>query len=312
MQVPKVSVIVPCYQHAAFLRERMESIFAQTFQDFEVILLDDASTDGSADILKEYRSDPRVSHLVIEQKNSGSACAQWRKGMGLARGELIWIAESDDSCEREFLSELVPMITGKVGSAYCRSQRIDEKGRPAGDWYWPDGLDPKLWKKDFVHQGIHLLQRAMVYRNVVPNASACIFRKDLVRWNDRILTMRFAGDWIFWAELMSRCDVSYTAQRLSSFRKHGNSTRERTDMAGEIRRFQEYAEAIEAVMSMIGPDPVIDHSKYEWIFQEARAKTRSLKEAMTLMAPFPLPIKKHFEQWYRSISILGKIRNLFS
>jgi glycosyltransferase involved in cell wall biosynthesis len=307
-----VSIIVPCYQHAAFLRERMATIFGQTFQDFEVILLDDASTDGSAAILQEFRSDPRVSHVVINQQNSGSACSQWKKGIELARGELIWIAESDDSCEKDFLSVLVPMITGNVGLAYCRSQRIDEKGRPAGDWYWPDGLGTDRWRNDFVFHGIQLLHCAMMYRNIVPNASACVFKKDLARFNEQILTMRFAGDWIFWAEMMSQCEVSYTSKRLSFFRKHAGSTREKADTAGEQRRFQEYAAAIGGVTSLIGPTLVIDHSKYEWIFQEARAKTRSLQDAMILMDPFPLQIRKHFEQWYRTHSIIGRIRNLFS
>lgn len=81
----------------------MKSIFNQTFQDFEVILLDDASTDNSREILHKYQEHPKVSHLIINETNSGSPFKQWEKGLAFARGEFIWIAESDDYCNIFFL-----------------------------------------------------------------------------------------------------------------------------------------------------------------------------------------------------------------
>lgn len=67
-----VSVIVPNYNHAPFLRERIDSILAQSYTDFELILLDDCSTDNSRDILNSYRDNPHVSHIIFNEKNSGS------------------------------------------------------------------------------------------------------------------------------------------------------------------------------------------------------------------------------------------------
>ena len=67
-----VSVIVPNYQHAPYLRERIDSILNQTYQDFEVILLDDCSKDESRDILLSYQDHPKVSHVVLNEENTGN------------------------------------------------------------------------------------------------------------------------------------------------------------------------------------------------------------------------------------------------
>ena len=97
-----VSIIVPNYNHARFLPERLNSIFNQTFQDYEVILLDDASTDNSVEILNRYAANPKVSHFIVNQENSGSPFKQWKRGIDLARGEFVWIAESDDYSNTTF------------------------------------------------------------------------------------------------------------------------------------------------------------------------------------------------------------------
>ena len=107
---PLVSIIVPNYNHATYLRERLDSIFSQTFQDFEVILLDDSSSDLSQMVLEEYAKHPKVSHFIINEKNSGSPFKQWKKGINLSQGEYIWIAESDDYCKPDFLEKIFDFI----------------------------------------------------------------------------------------------------------------------------------------------------------------------------------------------------------
>ena len=83
---PKVSVVVPNYNHAPYLKTRIGSILEQTFQNFELILLDDCSTDGSADILRSYADNPHVACTDINTRNTGSPFAQWLKGIGRAKG----------------------------------------------------------------------------------------------------------------------------------------------------------------------------------------------------------------------------------
>ena len=79
--IPIVSIIVPNYNYARFLDIRMESILNQTFQDFEIILLDDHSTDNSVEIIEKYRNNPKVSYIDINKENSGSPFRQWKKGI---------------------------------------------------------------------------------------------------------------------------------------------------------------------------------------------------------------------------------------
>jgi glycosyltransferase involved in cell wall biosynthesis len=113
---PLVSVIIPNYNHAAYLNERIDSVLNQTFRDFEVILLDDCSTDNSREIIESYRGHEKISQIEYNEVNSGSTFIQWKKGLDLAQGDWIWIAESDDVADeldcREALKK-IPMILEK-------------------------------------------------------------------------------------------------------------------------------------------------------------------------------------------------------
>ena len=77
---PLVSIIIPNYNHARYLKQRLESIFNQTYQNFEVIFLDDCSTDNSSDIIEQYKDNPHLSQIVVNETNSGSPFKQWNKG----------------------------------------------------------------------------------------------------------------------------------------------------------------------------------------------------------------------------------------
>src|SRR6185437_16633828 len=130
--MPTVSVIVPNYNHALYLPKRMESILRQTYQDFELILLDDCSTDDSRAILSQYAGDARI-RVEFNELNSG-VFKQWNKGVRLARGEYVWIAESDDYADERLLERLVSILDAdpSVAFAYCRSWRVDEDDRLNG------------------------------------------------------------------------------------------------------------------------------------------------------------------------------------
>src|SRR5215467_16170811 len=123
--MPKVSIVVPNYNHARFLPQRLDSILGQTFQDFELILLDDCSTDDSRSVLSQHGRDPRV-RIEFNEVNSKNPFKQWNKGVGLARGEYVWIAESDDYADERFLEKLVARLDAepRAAFAYCRSWRV--------------------------------------------------------------------------------------------------------------------------------------------------------------------------------------------
>ena len=125
--MPFFSVIIPNYNHALFLPQRIESVLNQTFTDFEIILLDDHSSDNSREIIGEYRSNKKISHILFNEQNSNSLLLQWKKGIELAKGEWIWIAESDDLADPGFLEECINSIHNHstVGLWYSDSNILD-------------------------------------------------------------------------------------------------------------------------------------------------------------------------------------------
>ena len=130
-QHPQVSVVIPNYNHAPYLPQRIESVLNQTFRDFEVIILDDKSTDGSVEIIRRYSGDPRVVEIIVNEENSGSPFSQWKRGVEKAKGEWVWFAESDDYAEPDFLERMLSAVAGdNVGLIYCDSMvEGDDKGQ---------------------------------------------------------------------------------------------------------------------------------------------------------------------------------------
>lgn len=222
-----VSIIVPCYNHEKYLEERIKSILNQTLSDFEIILLDDLSPDNSAEILKRYSNHPKVSHCIINKKNSGSTFFQWNKGIELAKGDLIWIAESDDVADPHFLEKLVAPFykNKKLVLAYSQSYRMNENSIVTGSWKdATDHLNPTLFENDFEMCGLEYFEKFLNTGNTIPNASAVVFKKqtylDVGGANPRL---RFIGDWEIWAKIISQGDIFYTAECLNYFRYHDTS-----------------------------------------------------------------------------------------
>jgi glycosyltransferase involved in cell wall biosynthesis len=229
---PLVSVIVPNHRHAAFLRERLDSVLGQSVSDLEVILLDDASGDGSVELLRNVAErDARVAHVVVNSTNSGSPFSQWRKGIALARGRWVWIAESDDSCSADLLERLLRVAEAApaAGLLYAQSTVVDDQGNARGTYQLPGNTpDPVVFSKDFVMDGAAFVRDLLAVRNVIPNASAVIFRRDLVQdatlW-EGTESMRLCGDWLFWSRLARGTAVGFVAEPLNRFRLHAAASR---------------------------------------------------------------------------------------
>lgn len=230
--MPAVSVIVPNYNHSKYLEQRIESILDQSFVDFELILLDDASTDKSVDILKQYEDHPKVSSLIMNQENSGNTFKQWKKGIELAKGRFIWIAESDDHCTSEFLSSLIkPLIASQeIGISYSRSKEVDHKNNSIPDSNWLREFYPERWETDFEQSGNQFITDFMLERNVIVNASAVVWRKNLYNpsYIDDASNLRIAGDRLFWILLLRNTSISYNAHRMNHHRSHSASVRSNT------------------------------------------------------------------------------------
>jgi len=120
----KISVIVPVYNKEAYLRECVDSILAQDYRNMEVILVDDASTDGSGDICDSYGRKERVQ--VIHQENGGptAACVA---GMQTASGDYYMFVDSDDYVEPDMLSGMAAHLTGEKGEIVCCNHLLEKQ-----------------------------------------------------------------------------------------------------------------------------------------------------------------------------------------
>lgn len=225
---PQVSVVIPSFNHAAYLAQRLMSIFNQRFRDFEIIFLDDASTDNSVEIAKNMMTEHPM-RMVINSKNSGTPFSQWNKGVSLSRGKYVWLAESDDVAHPDFLGRLVDVLSRQphAGLVYCQSHRIDDTGRIgllAEERL--QSLHPRRWKSDFFANGKEECRVYLARQNTIANASAVVFRRSVYEEaHGADESFQMLGDWDLWSRMLLRSDVAFVADPLNQHRLHEGSVR---------------------------------------------------------------------------------------
>lgn len=226
---PLVSVIVPNYNHELYLEKRLESIYNQTYNNFEVILLDDSSTDRSREILKKYAQKySQNTRCVFNEVNVGKVFWQWNKGIKLANGELIWIAESDDYCDDNFLEVLVNEFRRQsVMLAFAQSIFIQED-KPI--WTMNEYLydiSAFNWRENFVATADYAVKNAFSLKNIIPNASSAVFR-NIGEISENVLRLweelNLCGDWIFYLNIIKGGCISYSTETTNYYRIHKSST----------------------------------------------------------------------------------------
>ena len=259
-----MSVVVPNYNYSGYLNERLRSIWSQTYPVFEVIVLDDASTDGSVDeILALEKQYGRKIHLVRNDENSGSPSRQWALGAKMSRGELVWIAEADDFADPEFLVEVTKAFRDQnTVLSYCQSRQVDENSRVLANDYlqYVSDIDPVLWRNDYTRPGRVEIGEALAVKNTIPNVSAAVFRRDalaevLDAHLDEMIGLRNAADWLCYLRLMVKGSVSFVARPLNNHRRHRRSTTLSASASDrrhleEIMQMQQFA----ATLATVSPE----------------------------------------------------------
>lgn len=273
--MPHVSVIVPNYNHAPYLKLRIDSILSQTFRDFELILLDDCSTDHSKEVLLSYKDHPKVTHLVFNEENSGSTFKQWEKGIELATGEYIWIAESDDWAEANFLEQIISAIgtNDTIGLVYTASKIIDSAGEVTYENTEQNTHEVMEYK------GNQFISEKLLTSNAIWNASMTIFKKSLFYTQDdtSYREMKYCGDWFLYAQFSRRADVLEVKQTLNNYRIHSNNVSTEAKRSGKFFtegfRVFEYISAIDDVSIPL-------KSLYQWakMYQKANKEYHFQKD----------------------------------
>src|SRR5262249_47400600 len=146
---------------------------------------------------------PAPMRIVVNDQNSGSTFRQWIKGLELATGDLIWIAESDDSSDPKFLERLVPeFFDSEVVLAYCQSALIGAEGERLEENFLAhtEDLSTTRWRCRYSASGIEEAELALSQKNTIPNASAVVFRRPrCLDFAAELQGLRFSGDWLFYA-----------------------------------------------------------------------------------------------------------------
>lgn len=220
-EYPLVSVIVPNYNHAQYLDQRLNSILNQTYRNIEVIILDDYSTDNSFDVISKYTSDPRVIKVIANEKNSGNTFLQWDIGLHEASGDIIWIAESDDYCDVNMLAELVRLYNSKkdIVIAYSTTWYVDDNGNK-----WEGSKEGR----SKVVSGDSFVKKYLTLGNTIQNASCAIFKKTSALGIDKKYQQyRGIGDYWFWLLIAETGSVAILNRHYNYFRRHSGVVTDR-------------------------------------------------------------------------------------
>jgi hypothetical protein len=225
---PTVSAIVPNYNHARYLDERISSIMSQRAPPSEIIVLDDGSTDDSLAVLDRWeRASPFPFRVVRNSQTGGSTFKQWAKGLELATGDLLWLAESDDASSPDFLERLTPyFVDERLSLAYAESRVVGAESEWLADSYrfYTDSVSPTKWLSSYVEEGHREIDQALGIKNTIPNVSAVLFRRSVLsRHIQSTTTFTYCGDWWAYISCLGDGRIAYHPEALNIHRRHSGS-----------------------------------------------------------------------------------------
>ena len=239
LQNKKVSVVVPNYNYEKYISKRIDSVLRQTYPIYELIILDDCSTDNSAEVIERKIEDIKVKYpelkvrFVKNEKNSGKAMRQWKKGFELAEGDYVWIAEVDDLSSRNFLAEVMKGFDDpKVVISYAESAIINSFGLMViPNFRWSrDKEKTGHYNRSYVNDGNKEIEGIMAIRCTIPNVSGVVFKNDkkFLKYFDKAIDFSQAGDWYFYAKVLENGKIAYNRKSLNKFRIHSSSKTSRS------------------------------------------------------------------------------------
>ena len=250
--LPAVSAIVPNYNYADYLEQRLNSLIQQTLPPREIVFLDDASSDHSVDIARHILSASGIDYrIIVNSENSGNVFKQWQRGVELARYPLTWIAEADDWADREYLATLVPHFShSDMVLAYTESRQVDAEGNVMAGHYrdYLADVSTSKWESSFKGHGPDEVAAGFSVKNAIPNVSGALFRtaplRDLLSTDIRIAhDFRAGGDWYIYVNLLRKGKLAFDARALNNHRRHDSSVTIRQfdlDDLREIADLQRY------------------------------------------------------------------------
>ncbi len=247
----KVSVVIPNYNYAEYIVERIDSVLLQTYPIHELIIIDDCSRDNSVEVIETHLKKlgyPQNIKFVINEKNSGNVFAQWQYGFKNVTGDYVWIAEADDSCHPRFLESVMEGFEDEdVVISYCESLTMNEHNqvlmkdlRP-----WIDIYKTGKWDKSYILSGTDEISTTLCINNTIANASSVVFRNgDYHEILEESKGYKLAGDWYAYMRIFELGKVAYLDESLNYHRMQEKSVTlsiHKDLEFAEICRVQDYA-----------------------------------------------------------------------
>lgn len=206
--MPRVSVIIPTYNRRKYVQEAIDSVLAQTFTDYEIIVIDDGSTDGTDEAL-QVRYGDRIHYEW--QENQGESVAR-NRGIELARGEYIAFLDSDDLWLPEKLEKQITLLSSdsELGAVFCQALAIDREGTPLSLPFLGDALTPT----DLAVEGL-------LFRNTVIGPSTLVVAKLVLEQVGGFDSdIRYAEDWDLCLRIRLYRTIDYVKKPLACIRQH--------------------------------------------------------------------------------------------
>ena len=224
-----VTAIVPNYNHARYLPQRIDSILNQTYPLIDIIILDDCSTDNSREVIDAYvEKYPGRVKSIFSTTNSGNVFRQWQNGHSQASGDIVWICESDDFCEPTFVERTIrafrdPSVMLSFGSVqYANTAGAFVEGLDD----YREECEPGIWDRAIVRPASEWFCNGFGVKNAIPNVGGSLWRRFPISEKVWIEASKFKimGDWFLYSVIAGGGQIAYEPTAVSYFRIHSNNT----------------------------------------------------------------------------------------
>jgi glycosyltransferase involved in cell wall biosynthesis len=300
-EVPRVAVVIATYNRANFLPETIDSVLQQNFQDFELIVVDDGSTDGTRTLLKSYAS--RLSYFY--QENRGPSAA---RNLGVRHARAPWIAfqDSDDLSKPDHLSTLSAYAAEhpECGLVFANGAYL------GGPFRKRETIIPEAKSRRLAHDGVRLVD--LFEKSLVRLQASLISKQAYLAVGGHDESLRICMDLDLSFRLLMRYPVAYLDHVVFWYRRHeGNAGRnEELRLTENIRVIEKLLEEFPAVAQELGVSRIADRTAYRYYRlakgrwkRGQRDEARAAIRCAASLSPFSLKYRFYQLQWGATPSV---------
>lgn len=234
---PAISVVLTSYNHKDFLPKSLDSIKKQSFKDFEFIIWDDNSSDGSKEILSEFKEINPEIDLTLNNINSGRYTISTNRGASKAKGEYIIFEQCDDYADSDQLETLYKAAVEHPEAAmiFSASRMVDEGEKVLRSDYEVRSKSFQKYCSTDCFIPKEKLEEFLLESCVLPNLSAVLIRRDVYeRFKGLDENYVVVADWDFYLKVSSMYGAYYIRRELNNFRQHGTTIRSSVKMETQL------------------------------------------------------------------------------